>query len=42
MTASRPPLPDSYEAILERARSALQCGNAEDAIALYRRIVENM
>ena len=42
MTGSRPPLPDSYEGLLNRARLARRAGDTENAIALYRRLVEKL
>jgi tetratricopeptide (TPR) repeat protein len=42
VTAERPPLPDSYEGILQRAQNAHNRGNVEDAIALYRRLIERL
>ncbi len=37
-----PPLRDSYEGILSRARQASQVGDVEGAIALYRRLIERL
>jgi tetratricopeptide (TPR) repeat protein len=42
MTAERPPLPDSYEGILQHARSARDAGQVEEAIALYRRLADRL
>jgi tetratricopeptide (TPR) repeat protein len=42
MAASRPPLSDSYEGLLNRARLASRVGDIEGAIALYRRLVERL
>jgi tetratricopeptide (TPR) repeat protein len=42
MTAERPPLPDSYEGILLRAQNARDAGDIDDAIALYRRLIERI
>jgi tetratricopeptide (TPR) repeat protein len=42
MAASRPPLSDSYEGLLNRARLARRAGDIEGAIALYRRLVERL
>ncbi len=42
MSESRPPLRDSYEQVLNRARIAFRSGNLEEAIALYRRLVEKL
>jgi tetratricopeptide (TPR) repeat protein len=42
MTESRPPLRDSYEQVLNRARLAFRSGNPEEAIALYRRLVDKL
>lgn len=42
MTVSGPPLRDSYEGILSRARQAGQMGDVEGAIALYRRLIERL
>lgn len=42
MTETRPPLRDSYEALVERGRSAFRAGDIEDAIALYRRVIDRL
>lgn len=42
MTSYRPPLPDSYEGLLNRAQIAQRSGDTEGAIALYRRLVEKL
>jgi len=42
MTQTRPPLRDSYEAVLERAQTAWRAGDVENAIALYRRLVDRL
>lgn len=42
MTTSRPPLRDSYEGILERARASIRSDDMEGALALYHRLVEKL
>jgi tetratricopeptide (TPR) repeat protein len=42
MTAERPPLPDSYEGILKRAEDASRVGQVDEAITLYRRLVDRI
>jgi tetratricopeptide (TPR) repeat protein len=42
MTADRPPLPDSYEGIFQRARNARNLGDIEAAVGLYRRLIERL
>jgi tetratricopeptide (TPR) repeat protein len=42
MTMSGPPLPDSYEDLLERARLQARSGDTEGSIALYRRLVDKL
>jgi tetratricopeptide (TPR) repeat protein len=42
MSEPRPPLRGSYEQLLNRARIAFRSGNLEEAIALYRRLVEKL
>jgi tetratricopeptide (TPR) repeat protein len=42
MATPRPPLPDSYEGLLNRARLARRANDLEGAIALYRRLVEKL
>lgn len=42
MTTTRPPLRDSYEGLQSRAQHAIQSGDAENAIGLYRRLVEKL
>jgi tetratricopeptide (TPR) repeat protein len=42
MTAPRSSLPDSYEGILQRARTARDSGDIEGALALYRRLVDRL
>ena len=42
MTADRPPLPDSYEGLLNRAQLSFRAGDLEGAIALYRRLVDKL
>jgi tetratricopeptide (TPR) repeat protein len=42
MTMDRPPLPDSYEGLLNRAQFSFRSGDAEGAIALYRRVVDKL
>ena len=42
MTESRPQLRDSYEGLLERARTLVRAGQLEDAIATYRRLVTRL
>ncbi len=42
MTASRRPLPDSYEGILNRARAAFRANDVESALGLYSRLVEKL
>ncbi len=39
---TQPALPDSYEGIHQRARAALQSGNTENAIVLYRRLTDKL
>jgi tetratricopeptide (TPR) repeat protein len=42
MSTPRPPLPDSYEGLQARAQSLAQAGDLENAIAVYRRLVERL
>lgn len=42
MSETRPPLRDSYEQVLNRARVAFRSGNPEEAITLYRRLVDKL
>jgi tetratricopeptide (TPR) repeat protein len=42
MPVARPPLPDSYEGLLNRAQLARRAGDLEGAIALYHRLVEKL
>jgi tetratricopeptide (TPR) repeat protein len=42
MSTPRPPLPDSYEGLQARAQSLTQAGDLENAIAVYRRLVERL
>jgi tetratricopeptide (TPR) repeat protein len=42
MSESRPPLRESYEQVLNRARLGFRSGNLEEAIALYRRLVDKL
>lgn len=39
MSTARPPLPDSYEGLWNRARTLYGSGNTEAALELYRRLV---
>jgi tetratricopeptide (TPR) repeat protein len=42
MSASRPPLHDSYEDLHDRAQSMVRAGNVDGAITLYRRLVTKL
>ena len=42
MSASRPPLPDSYEGLYHRAHNLAQSGEVEAAVALYRRLADRL
>lgn len=42
MSTPRPPLPDSYEGLQARAQSLAQAGDVENAIAVYRRLVDRL
>jgi tetratricopeptide (TPR) repeat protein len=42
MSTPRPPLPDSYEGLQARAQSLAQAGDMENAIAVYRRLVDRL
>ena len=42
MSTDRPPLPDSYEGLQARAKSLAQAGDLENAIAVYRRLVDRL
>lgn len=42
MSTARPPLRDSYEGILERARAAFRADDVESALGLYHRLVEKL
>lgn len=42
MTERRPPLPDSYEGLYQRAQLAQRSGDVEGAVELYRRLVERL
>jgi tetratricopeptide (TPR) repeat protein len=42
VTVERPPLPDSYEGLLNRAQFSFRSGDVEGAIALYRRLVDKL
>jgi tetratricopeptide (TPR) repeat protein len=42
VTVERPPLPDSYEGLLNRAQFSFRSGDVEEAIALYRRLVDKL
>ncbi len=42
MSAERPPLPDSYEGILQRARQARETGEVRETLALYERLIDRL
>lgn len=42
MTATRPPLRDSYESLLSQAQTAQRTGDVQSAIALYSRLVARL
>jgi tetratricopeptide (TPR) repeat protein len=42
VSASRPPLPDSYEGLLARAQSLWRAGDVEGALVVYRRLAEKL
>jgi tetratricopeptide (TPR) repeat protein len=42
MSAERPPLPNSYEGLLQRARTAYRAADVQTALDLYHRLVERL